>query len=277
MKTFGLQNVGSICYFNSLIQALISCEPFISALLICKESENTQLITAFKNFLMEARGTGISKINISALPILSELKRQYDSFGNGQEDVMEGFDALISLMGDDVIGKLFVSTWRMDIFCSACKKVVSINTEKMMRVIMVEDYIPFARTQSIGAFVGGHMSKFTDYNCPTCGAKRAEGINVYRLDIPPPILVISFNKFNGKWLADPVAEIMDVEYGIEVKRMAKYKIVAIIHHSGGRRSGHYTTTAVRGDKIYLFNDSKFIEMESFKSSQNDYILIYTKI
>lgn len=266
VRSFGLQNTGSICYFNSLIQGLISCPIFISAIKRHVTSNN-EVAVAFAAFLDHIMSTDTPVI--TANPILQQIVNTHVFFGRQQEDASEGFDLLLEKLGDN-ISKVFESKWRVDVYCDTCNAFVSNATDTMNRLIMEQKYIALS-DDGFEGYASAHMSQFDDYTCNTCKKKNVKGMKVSRLIAPPDIYVISFNKFLSKWKDEDYPYEMDVIYDRTKKKT--YRLAAIIKHYGGRDGGHYTAIGIRGPKAYAFNDAQCTETK-FTQSENDYMLFY---
>lgn len=273
MREFGLNNIGSICYLNSLIQALISCKIFNSEIMSSDSRDDSPMLKEFQHFLNHINSS-VSKVE-TIEPILKEIIKSHEFFGHQQEDVVEGFDIILNLVGDN-IASVFESIWDVNIFCSNCKLVVSNTTDTMRRITMERDYIPYVKKRGIDMFVSGHMSRFSNYKCSSTQCDRTDGIKVSRLIKPPNVMVVSFNKYHTKWISEPHKDQMDVVYGKHRTKIAKYKLMAVIHHRGSMISGHYTVTAIRDGFTFLFNDAKILNSE-FSQNKNDYVLFYSRI
>lgn len=269
MRPFGLQNTGVICYFNSLIQGLISCPEFVSAIKRHASSDNEVAVT-FAAFLDHAKNTTAPVI--TANPILQQIVKTHKFFGRQQEDASEGFDLLLEKLGDN-ISKVFESKWRVDVYCDTCNDLVSNTVDTMNRLIMERKYITLEHNGFTG-YVSANMSQFDDYSCAKCGKKEVRGMKVTRLIEPPKIYAVSFNKFMSKWKDEDYPYEMDVVYGYKEKKKKTYRLAAVIRHYGGRGGGHYTATGVRGSKAFEFNDASASESK-FAPCANDYILFYT--
>ena len=264
MEPFGLQNSGSICYFNSLVQSLVSCRPFVE-LMEEKGGDMTAAAAAFGGFLAAPKKT-------TAVPILDEVRRNHKFFGHQQEDVAEGFDLLLDKLGERA-ANLFTSEWMVDLYCDKCGALVSKTADKMCRISVERNFKPLYRDgHTIENFMSGHISSLSDYKCPKCAAAEFVGVKASRMVGAPEILAISFNKYLQKWPCEYVAK-MNVRYGRRREFVRKYKLAAVIHHFGGRHGGHYTASAVRGGKVYGFNDSS-VSAAEFTSAPNDYMLLY---
>ena len=270
MQHFGLQNTGSICYFNSLVQGLISCSSFVKRV---EEKGETSVAKTMSAFLLSSKNKDVKILTI--VPILQQVALGHKFFGHQQEDASEGFDLLIDKLGPS-IESLFTSKWRVDVYCDVCKNMVSTTTDTMNRLIMEKSFIPlYDDHDPFEAYMSANMSEFDDYKCATCKTKNVRGMKVARLMDPPDVYIVSFNKFMAKWgVAYP--EVVDVRYGFKYDKIAKYRVVAVIRHFGGRRGGHYNATVNRAAGVYKVDDTS-VALESFEATNDDYILIFERI
>lgn len=270
MRAFGLQNNGVICYFNSLIQGLISCPAFISAVEGDKDGSN--IANLMNNFLRSIQNINVSIFTI--LPVLNAIVNSHKFFGRQQEDASEGFDLLIDKFGPR-IESIFTSEWRVDVYCDTCRAIVSQSTDKMNRLIMEQNFIPlYDNHDKFEAYMGANMSEFNDYRCAQCGMSSTRGMKIARLIKPPDIYIVSFNKFINKWnIGYP--KVVNVRYTHTYDAIAQYELVAVIRHYGGASGGHYNATVLRESGIVMADDTN-ISRSMFTCDPNDYILLYIK-
>jgi ubiquitin C-terminal hydrolase len=265
MRPFGLKNTGVICYYNSLMQGLISCPAFIS---LFDEGPTTITAGIVKHFLQYVKNSDDNIFTIE--PILKSVSNGIN-FGNGQEDASEGFDFFIDKSGP-VIGEAFKSEWKTNIFCDNCESITGSGTDTMYRLIMEKTFAPLSLKRSpIEEYMSGHMSKLYDYKCCKCSVK-GSGTKVSRIVKTPDIYILSFNKFINKWLVNYPMKITITTFD---GRESDYTISAVIHHYGSMSGGHYNTTVYRNGQVYLMDDTNYTPSE-FKCTDNDYIVFYSR-
>ena len=272
---FGLINTGAVCYFNTLVQCLLSCREFVRAAgeyEVSTGEEPNELAKTFKDLVTQAHAVRDSNkaAIFNASPALAVIMKTHKFFGRQQEDVSEGFDLVIEKLGGR-FEELFESKWKTDIYCDACQRLVSENSDTMSRVIVEKDYVTY-KFPGIAGFITSHLSKFEGYKCPRCKSESAEGVKFARLISPPKILVISFNKFLCKWKAD-IDDELTIRYGTRGENSRKFRLAAIARHKGGPRGGHYITLARRQNRSYMLNDTRFIEFPMMRDP-DDYVMFF---
>jgi len=135
---FGFRNMGATCYFNSLVQSLLSCTSLTSTMLENRnETEYRSNIVArvyiqMIDVINSKRLSHIEKSNtlIEMSPALwmaiiehLKSKNSQSQFGRGQEDSHESFKMLMDCWEDlhDVV-RLFTHKDHVSIFCTECKQ-----------------------------------------------------------------------------------------------------------------------------------------------------------
>lgn len=289
---FGLNNPNTLCYFNSLLQAIMSCTAPMQYMLEWPKHDRTAktdnksdnpLWNIYHTFMLNAMTeTTLPK---SAINIIDALKYKIISlkkskFGNGQEDVGEGFHLLLDCMGDDEYAQHFMHRYEHDIYCPDCKKIVSSKSDTSFHLEIPPNYtsaiVEWCDDEKINysgplnQYMRHHVTILNDFKCNICN-KTNRMIRLSHLVLVPNVLVVQFNKFAGKFIT-PCPDTLTFP-SIGNKGPLNFKLVAKIEHSGNMGGGHYMTHALREKGIYLFNDSS-VGGGNFDNSPNTYICFY---
>jgi hypothetical protein len=132
---FGFRNLGATCYFNSLVQSLLSCTSLTNAMLDnadnVKYQENV-VARVYIKLLERIFSPGSDAEKASTLMEMSPVlwtaimhhlksKNAHNYFGRGQEDSHESFKMLMECWEDlpEVI-RLFTHKDHVSIFCTSC-------------------------------------------------------------------------------------------------------------------------------------------------------------
>lgn len=268
---FGLVNVGSICWFNSLVQSMLSAPEFVNALSRDSSPNNDPMVVEFKKILASRERTR------NASPILARMIQAGVTVGFRQEDVSEGFLSMIDKIPADV-SAVFESHWTMSLYCHSCKLIVSKCDvpDKATQVIMERDFIPVEKSGNpMAQFLSANMSFHEDYKCPKCGGREPK-MRISQLTKPASVLVVSFNKFYEKWAGPDYSEDMEVSYMPEpkIRKTASYRLVAVIRHHGSAGGGHYNVIAARHGGLVAFDDTSSSQQAAWEPGNDDYMLFY---
>lgn len=289
ISPFGLNNIGSICYFNSLLQALLSCKSIYNVVQdVTVDSDLNKTLTG-RNFIQTVRtalssnsneqATSSSKL-LSALIADLEERVPKTNFGKMQESASEGLVWLLDMMENPEskvhpITRLFRNYYEVEFYCTIDKNIVSVQEDTGISVNLffydswpkpINDAATFADAIRV------HLSH-TDkgYRCPEC-KNTVEGIRRHTLLRSPEILVLLFNQYADKKL----------RYFPQSFKMPNnnnsvfvYQLVAQIEHSGNLGGGHYMCKAMRkGGKCHLFNDSMYTDVPKLEPSIGTYMVFY---
>ena len=128
-RAFGFRNMGATCYFNSLLQALLSCTSLSRVMM---ENRNVQqyqenMVAASYIKLLEMQNADASALAEMSPVIWQSIIKQLNKksshahFGHGQEDSHESFKMLMECWEDleDVI-RLFTHKDHVSIYCTVC-------------------------------------------------------------------------------------------------------------------------------------------------------------
>lgn len=250
----GLYNTGSICYFNSLLQVLISC----TSLHTWSSKSKTELEDAFKLFIDNSETLD----PMASTNLLSALRKKVPSFGNGQESASEAFVFLLNSIDNAELNNLFTHRFRYTITCKRCshKTKEVADTAILCEIFDTNNFTEknlLCRKQVLN-----------DYKCDNCNLTGATKIS--KLTMLPEILVCLFNVYYTKKNHNFPNML---EFPGSNNRKLKYLLVGQVEHSGSLNGGHYWSRAIRKDGIYLFNDNSYSKSELIPTV-NTYLVVY---
>ena len=250
---FGLNNTGSICYFNSLLQVLAGCTSLYN--IIYEDKNNTEKV--FHKFIDQLKNNKVNPFISSEL--IQALNKDVPTFGNGQESASEAFVLLINTINNKKLTETFMYRFRNNMQCLTCGHTTS---EKKDHSIVFNIF----HTDSLCVKNMLYMyEKLNDYKCDVCN--NTEVIRISKLTMLPEIIFASFNIYYNK-KEHSFDKILHFE-----KSKLQYMAIGQIEHFGSLSGGHYTSRSIRQDKTYLFNDSSYYESK-LGPTPNTYIVVY---
>ena len=294
IKPNGFHNNGSICYFNALLQSMLSCTSFIKKI---KErtpynnnnNNNNNILELFNEMIDSSNINNYSNIILNKLITSQKIK----DFG-GQQCAGEGFSYLFDSIPE--IHNLFLHRYCTHLYCVDCEKWVSkvnnlchlFTIDPELQVVQLDKFKHIdEREKKIFAELSNtnnlsDLNKYIikqntyvdkNYKCPNC-KNTGEKYKLNYLVMIPEILVIMSKKYNNQLQKINVNTEFTEELFFNTKYgKLKYTAVSQIEHSGGVGGGHYWSVSKRKDGWYLFNDNSFSKCE-FKPTNNTYIVFY---
>lgn len=273
----GFVNTGSLCYLNSLIQALLGCIP-LNEYLIENEKDfrankliNTYITILKKINTLNDNDNICLRDNIDLLKeILSiqQSKSQNANFGFSQEDASECFLLFLDSVNDKTIEKFFYHKYKCNIVCLDCNHNQQIENDTSCQFTLNQF------DNDLSNYLRFNKSKMESYKCKNCNSEE----NIYKSNILleiPPIIIIALNKFTSKFNANYPDNIIFNPQSVDKK--LEYKLISCIEHYGNMFSGHYICKSTRQDKMYLFNDSTYTEISKLDINMTTYILVYVLV
>jgi len=267
----GLINTGSICYLNSLLQALMGCSSFIEQIhklslnTICNPDPIAKLFVDICIYNKKNINLGANIYHILQSGIDGKLFE-------GQQCFHEGFDIMINKLSTE-LSQLFSHTYKTYSFCFECKQW-SQHKKSIENVFLVNPEFKIDGQQlQIEKYILTPEMKIQNLNCGLCGNGKEKKIK-YILSIIPEILIVIAQKYNisGKLNTNtPFPEFLN--FNMCSNSNIKYIAVAQIEHIGGKDGGHYYSISRRNDKWYNFNDMN-ISYAEFKPTINTYAVFY---
>ena len=298
---FGFKNIGYTCYFNSLMQALLSCHSFLDSMSHIKKTN--KIIDLFKDLINTSTqdinsindptitNSNIDKLNNFSTVIWRELivsmskknKSNIISFLQDMQCIGEGFHQILDSLSEyQHIQNLFLHRYKTLIKCFVCDEWVT-KKECMYSLFEVD---PQFKTQQLEKFKKFHedtdnlkdyllkQTSHTDSNfeCSKCKIKEER----FRIDIlvmSPKILVVMSKKFDVEQKINVHTDFPEKMVFRGFNENMEYEAVAQIEHSGDREYGHYWAICKRGDKWFNFNDMS-VTPSKFQPNNNTFIVIY---
>jgi ubiquitin C-terminal hydrolase len=273
-EAFGLVNNGVICYFNSVMQALLTCTSFTET--IRNNHPQTRLGQGFHFALTNGKEfyhQMILKILIADI----RDRRPNTPFGRGQESASETLLLLIEMIEPPNvkignISRLFMSKVRYQIYCKTCKKIVSTQMDYSLNFF---NGIPLNSNNSIdfAQSLRHQKTDIDDYQCDSCNTK-TPAIRYSDLARIPNILFCMFNIYDGPTIHQ-FPEFL--EFNSLIGKKIKFRLISQIEHSGGLNSGHYWSRCLRKNgnnvSVKLLNDNSYHD-SYFSPSPETYIVVY---
>lgn len=284
VQPFGLRNMGATCYFNALLQSLISCTSFNKVML--ENNFKNPLAKLCSEFLKAVKNNnpnvGEYSPNIwNVMFNLIKSRNDLVKFGYGQQDSHEGYLLFLEALGClepykelSQVQILFEHRYNRYTYCGVCRKFVSKVAEENVEISVQSNLKhPDGDNKSkvdLNELVAAQKNIVNDYKCEKCQSTKKK-IRVERITMVPEILVIISKKYtaDGKRKENIFTDFPEVlKFGNN-----EYRAVAQIEHSGGMGGGHYWAVCKRKDGWYNLNDSSY-KPDKFSPTNNTYVVFY---
>lgn len=284
VSPFGLNNTGVICYFNSMLQCLISCTSVLEKFDTTPGLQTRNaLCAAFWKLITTARTNPADAHSMSPVvwsALITRMKasgKTFKNFGSGQEDVNEGLTLFVDELDAPEIEQLFEHRYRTVITCGKCGNKHKIAADNIITGdIKLCTTFHFDEVKKAGGDLQQMIIKqsrddLDGFACAVCKDRSPKTESV-RLSMTPEILVITLKKYDGKWAIDAPETITIPSNG---DSPFQYRLVALSDHSGGQSGGHYWAHARRADdKCYVLNDTNVSPINRLQSSLATYMIWY---
>ena len=281
-KKFGLNNLGNTCYFNSFLQALLSCSSFNEHLIINFKNANPKyinnpLLTNIYYLLQNSFNNNINNNTKIAYKILNEISN-YDKKGgnkiklikhnaNDSDDVLSLFFNYLSDLKLDYLLSLFKHRQRRYIYCTKVNNNYESN--------VIENNVFFLAQEEFSKSKMSFVEYLMEYDelilgnkCRICNEKHPSK-NIIRITLVPEIIIIRINRYKKKnFIFKKIPE----EFKIPVLKKGIYHTYKAISHIE-RRGNHYYTICKRKSGWTLLNDSN-VSKKNFNLSPFTYLVFY---
>lgn len=302
---FGFINLGATCYFNSLLQSIISCPILLKTIMKHKDEEKYKenliiqdLIKMHEIMISKEYDENLKMRFFHTLAptiwkkVFTKAMQRKDNikFSPGQECAREGFHLFLeALDGLEEIQKLFLHRYQTLILCEFCNDWVvdkkceyslfeiqpNLKTHQHPRFKEIDPH--YNKERPLLEFLNKQNSYVDeDFRCPKCNEKGTK-FQTTRLIMIPEILVVLSKKYDmfgrrKSYETTPFPE--NLEFSSNNKNKLNYKAVSRIEHMGNMGGGHYNCHSLRKDGNWYKLDDSQVSPGSFISTPNTYLVFY---
>src|SRR3990170_8833101 len=199
-KGFGLNNIGSICWFNSALQSLISCSQFNNIILKKEEQlKDNRIATTYielikKSFQAEDLSSLSTYSTTLLIALVNELKKQKkisDLLTIGQKDASEGLLMLLDLIGCKPLEVLFYHRYETDSICLKCDKVSYTNKTEPPNIMNVLSFRKeISDSKDFVKEILFHWVPNDGIKCENCGEQTDNSVVLYKLKMMRELTMI---------------------------------------------------------------------------------------
>lgn len=254
----GFNNTGSICWLNSLLQALIACPEFLPSI------QNKNGLT---NELLSPIDASYSQRVLKALRQGIEETGGSFNIAPSQECVSEGLTYLIDIINSKDTALLLAQKFNYFTKCTQCNDEKKSMDSTYMTWIPEDWNIPPVRTK--------HLIK--SYYCDKC-TQISEAMKIESMCYIGKIVIYTLNKIHKKYIHQGVPASFKIP-ALSGEAWI-YNIQAVIVHYGKATSGHYVVYAKYGNDFYLFNDRIVLKsnktVDQILIDPNIFMIIYCR-
>ncbi len=237
----GFQNTGSICYFNALMQCLLSSPTFLK--FVAQKSQNEFFLEFFRGILDGKWDT-----------IFTTRLLQLHNMVLPNQSSSEYFVRLVDLLQ---LEPIFETTHKLVKTCVRCGYTRR-TTDKTFNPFINNTFLEFFKTEEI-------------LNSVLCdGCKTKQDVSQSRtIEGIPPVLVFSLNKYAVK---------RDIHYP-KMFRIDNtfYKLFGTVEHHGVLGAGHYVARCVRNNQTILADDTRVTPIGDIEPTDNTYMVFYERV
>jgi ubiquitin C-terminal hydrolase len=271
---FGQNNTGNICYFNSLLQGLLSCPQIIQTVL---ENEKyfgeTPLRKEFYAFCKASLEKKQNPLGSTAVleALLGEIKEKglKAQLGFTQSSSHEALIYLFDMLGEGPLSGVITNKHRVLHRCLECGKDVSdkIDTNIVLNAFHITQFKNLADQLTLYAEEAKDPA-----NCPFCG-KNTKYKEFFALRYLPSVFICHFNLYKER----PLIEAPDFLDFAGLEKKLRYVKVAQVEHAGALSGGHYTARVLRqGGGFYSISDNSVsIPSKTCENTPNSYLVFYS--
>ena len=280
----GLTNLGNTCYFNSMLQCLLNCNPLVNHVLKFKYKGDDESIVKFHKLVKIYWSDGQNVIRpISALKMLCSWAEQFE--GYRQQDSHEAYLCFIEGMHKALQTECKGTRYNVIVENEKAREQWAEEKPSVMTEIFMGQLKVTVEDVHYETFRSLELSttKDTTVDALVFDFFKPEKTEDSKLTIkkkiqyPPLTLVLTIKQFFRKNKIK-IKEYLDLSWFVErpFKKIG-YKLYGVVLHGGNRHGGHYISATKWNDQWYENNDSH-VKKINFSDVQIDniYMLFYLR-
>jgi ubiquitin C-terminal hydrolase len=300
-KIKGLSNPSQWCYRRSVLQSLIATPQLFNLLSECHKSCPKQgrcVTCAMRQLLMSYHtspggvGSQLTALDNAIRATGRSSDPRWAATNQTQEDSHDFLQYLLGTFENakgidkDQFASLFRIKHKISWVCGDCNKV---HTHSDPPGVSLSVPIPDRPTVNLSDCLNTyHREPNVTIRCDKC-KKNTKRTRIFQLDNAPDVLPIQLMRFgygargptkNKKHIDFP--EELDLSpWAVDKDKLSKYRLQAIVAHSGSLKFGHYIAYVRGADGIKEISDSSVSNSNAKEwrrptSGFNPYILVYVK-
>lgn len=288
---FGLLNGGrSCCYFNSMIQCLMSCTALTDFLRERKDKylqEGNQLALEYLELLDSVQTTDAYRLLLQLIRLQDKAQDKLRNLTfQVQDDASDALQLFLTTL-DPACLELFRLNNSVTMFCGSCKLKNRKVEENEYTYNLVDLKCRLSTQEEVENYIVENPDVPEDYVCEACGAKnevREEKVipKVYRVQRMchiSEIFVCRFSLFNNQLQSTSAGYYPPfLEFPRKGGGKMTYRLVAVLDYHGTSLAGHYTCQVLRQKnrnlEVYCMDDSQETLLPGFSGTGRNYLVLY---